>query len=275
MLIMWNVVQQCLLPTTRDCKKYYDEYKRVRSKFLGTNCLPKFTGRQPWQLSQAAFRSCAFQAEEGKFDSDIFYFLSRVTATCISFDRKKVKCAFKVHLFFKNSWGRAPLQLAPVGMVNCAFCHSLFSKLAFSTVDRYSLYEGKKLFVMSLFAGGWVHSVAFSGDGNRICWVAHNSSINIADASNGNISVTSLKTQFLPFNNCMWVRPDSILVAVSTLSFFRSVFQIDSLPKDSIIRHIYLRTVLTHPSIFYTVEPVYNKLPLNEVLDIMKKFSFF
>ncbi|CAH0386857.1 unnamed protein product [Bemisia tabaci] len=65
----------------------------------------------------------------------------------------------------------------------------------------------------SSFGGGWVHSVAFSGDGNRICWVAHNSSINIADASNGNISVTSLKTQFLPFNNCMWVRPDSILVA--------------------------------------------------------------
>lgn len=27
--------------------------------------------------------------------------------------------------------------------------------------------------------GGWIHSVNFSGDGNKVCWVAHDSSVNV------------------------------------------------------------------------------------------------
>jgi uncharacterized protein YidB (DUF937 family) len=30
--------------------------------------------------------------------------------------------------------------------------------------------------------GGWVHSVSFSGDGGKVAWVAHDSSISVADA---------------------------------------------------------------------------------------------
>lgn len=31
--------------------------------------------------------------------------------------------------------------------------------------------------------GGWVHNVSFSGDGSRVAWVAHDSSISVADAT--------------------------------------------------------------------------------------------
>ncbi|XP_022194585.1 actin-related protein 2/3 complex subunit 1A-A [Nilaparvata lugens] len=60
--------------------------------------------------------------------------------------------------------------------------------------------------------GGWIHSVAFSGDGNRICWVSHDSSICVADASRSN-AVCKLRTESLPFLNCFWVGNNSIVVA--------------------------------------------------------------
>lgn len=64
------------------------------------------------------------------------------------------------------------------------------------------------------FQGGWIHGVSFSGDGNRICWVGHDSSISVADASRA-MAVVKLRTEFLPFNTCTWVGPNSIVVAVS------------------------------------------------------------
>lgn len=57
--------------------------------------------------------------------------------------------------------------------------------------------------------GGWVNNVSFSADGNKICWVGHNSTINIADAT----TTTKLKTEFLPFLCCDWISPTSIVVA--------------------------------------------------------------
>lgn len=33
--------------------------------------------------------------------------------------------------------------------------------------------------------GGWVHSVSFSPNGDQLAWVAHNSSITVADAAQG------------------------------------------------------------------------------------------
>lgn len=60
--------------------------------------------------------------------------------------------------------------------------------------------------------GGWVHSVSFSADGNRICWLGHDSAINIVDINNGP-NVTKLKTEFLPFLSCIWISPDSFVVA--------------------------------------------------------------
>ncbi|CAG2068694.1 unnamed protein product, partial [Timema podura] len=62
-------------------------------------------------------------------------------------------------------------------------------------------------------AGGWVHSVAFSGDGNRLCWVGHDSSVSVADA-NRQSSVTRLKTEFLPFLSCVWVGNNSFVAAL-------------------------------------------------------------
>jgi len=46
-----------------------------------------------------------------------------------------------------------------------------------------------------IFLGGWIHGLAFNKTGNRLCWVAHDSSITIADVSKGSIVVNKLKTK--------------------------------------------------------------------------------
>ncbi|XP_018335466.1 actin-related protein 2/3 complex subunit 1A [Agrilus planipennis] len=65
-------------------------------------------------------------------------------------------------------------------------------------------------FINSPSGGGWIHSVSFSPSGNKICWVAHDSSINVADAARGNV-VFKLKTDQLPFLSCIWVTERSIV----------------------------------------------------------------
>ena len=60
--------------------------------------------------------------------------------------------------------------------------------------------------------GGWVHSVSFSADGNKLAWVGHDSSISVADATKEN-AVFNLKTKFLPFLSCIWIAPNTILAA--------------------------------------------------------------
>lgn len=67
-------------------------------------------------------------------------------------------------------------------------------------------------FKNSSSGGGWIHSVSFSGDGNRVCWVAHDSSINIVDATNG-MNVVKLKSEYLPFLSTIWITPNSFVVA--------------------------------------------------------------
>lgn len=83
----------------------------------------------------------------------------------------------------------------------------------------------KNLFIImfvnhfSLHLGGWIHSVAFSPCGNKICWVAHNSSICIADATKGN-AVIRLYTEHLPFLSCVWMGSNSIVAVVLVYIFY-------------------------------------------------------
>ena len=52
---------------------------------------------------------------------------------------------------------------------------------------------GKKMPIGQLMAefsnspmgGGWVHGVSFSNEGDRLAWIAHDSSISVADAKSG------------------------------------------------------------------------------------------
>ncbi|KAL7740405.1 hypothetical protein ACLKA6_013202 [Drosophila palustris] len=60
--------------------------------------------------------------------------------------------------------------------------------------------------------GGWINNVSFSSDGNKVCWVGHDSCVSIADATNGN-TVIRCRTGYLPFLSCEWVSPTSIVVA--------------------------------------------------------------
>lgn len=67
-------------------------------------------------------------------------------------------------------------------------------------------------FSNSINAGGWVHSVSFSADGNKLAWVGHDSSISVADATR-DMATHKLKTQFLPLLSCVWIGPNSIVAA--------------------------------------------------------------
>lgn len=79
---------------------------------------------------------------------------------------------------------------------------------------------GKKMTFTHLMAefsnggGGWVHSVAFSPSGNKLAWVGHDSSISVVDMSQGpDAQPSTLKTQFLPFNSCLFVTENSLIAA--------------------------------------------------------------
>ena len=73
--------------------------------------------------------------------------------------------------------------------------------------------------------GGWVHSVSFSADGNRLAWVGHDSSINIYDAANSQQSVelySHLTSYFLAFGYLTFV--DSYVGNLKrSSSFFDSI----------------------------------------------------
>ncbi|KAL1129303.1 hypothetical protein AAG570_013832, partial [Ranatra chinensis] len=69
-------------------------------------------------------------------------------------------------------------------------------------------------FSNSPHGGGWIHSVAFSSDGNRICWVSHDCSICLVDFSKGpSANVYKLRTQHLPFISCIWVANNAIVTS--------------------------------------------------------------
>lgn len=76
--------------------------------------------------------------------------------------------------------------------------------------SKMSLGQLMAEFPNSSAGGGWIHSVSFSPDGNKICWVAHDSTINVADATRDNV-VVKLRTEFLPFLDCTWITDKSIV----------------------------------------------------------------
>ncbi|XP_050305490.1 actin-related protein 2/3 complex subunit 1A-A-like [Anthonomus grandis grandis] len=66
-------------------------------------------------------------------------------------------------------------------------------------------------YVNSPLGGGWIHCVAFSPDGNKVAWVSHDSSINVADPTLGANSIIKLPTKFLPFLTCIWTDNGTIV----------------------------------------------------------------
>lgn len=60
--------------------------------------------------------------------------------------------------------------------------------------------------------GGWVHSVKFSEDGNKVCWVGHDSSIAVVDATK-EMKMSQILTEYLPFVTVTWVSPNCIMAA--------------------------------------------------------------
>ena len=76
-------------------------------------------------------------------------------------------------------------------------------------------------FMFSLFqGGGWVHSVSFSADGNKLAWVGHDSSISVADATR-DMATHKLKTQVCcDFYNFFFRYPKIKFVLIDCLFVF-------------------------------------------------------
>lgn len=73
--------------------------------------------------------------------------------------------------------------------------------------------------------GGWVHSVQFDADGSRLAWVGHDSTINTVVATANVAEMKTIKTNLLPFLNCVWAGPTSLVVAGHDCDIF--LFSID------------------------------------------------
>ena len=60
--------------------------------------------------------------------------------------------------------------------------------------------------------GGWVHAVSFSGDGSKLAWVGHDSSISVADATK-DMMVMKLRTDLLPMLTLTWISNRTLVAA--------------------------------------------------------------
>jgi len=60
--------------------------------------------------------------------------------------------------------------------------------------------------------GGWVHGVAFSPSGDKLAFVAHDSSISVVDSTDNKI-LTTVTTRDLPYRCVAWLTEDSLVAA--------------------------------------------------------------
>nr|CAB3223161.1 actin-related protein 2/3 complex subunit 1A [Phallusia mammillata] len=57
---------------------------------------------------------------------------------------------------------------------------------------------------------GWVHGVSFSPSGNRLAMVSHGSIVSVVT---GGAELVGLRTEHLPFNDCIWITENSFVAA--------------------------------------------------------------
>jgi len=58
--------------------------------------------------------------------------------------------------------------------------------------------------------GGWLHDVAFSPSGEKICWVAHDSSVSVVHGGEG-AEVSTLNVNGLPLKTCVWITENTFI----------------------------------------------------------------
>jgi actin related protein 2/3 complex subunit 1A/1B len=78
--------------------------------------------------------------------------------------------------------------------------------------DKKKFGELLAEFRTSEAGGGWIHDVSFSADGNQLAFVAHDSSVYVADGSNDQ-QVTRLITRQLPFRAVQWLTAQTFVAA--------------------------------------------------------------
>ena len=107
-----------------------------------------------------------------------------------------------------TSWG----SKMPLGLMMAEFSNSTVGA-GTSQILFLKLKHAHSNFTTIIKLGGWVHNVSFSSTGDRVAWVGHDSSISVADASKG-MSVSVIRTDFLPFLSCLWVAENRLIAAV-------------------------------------------------------------
>ncbi|KAK2154439.1 hypothetical protein LSH36_269g11001 [Paralvinella palmiformis] len=71
---------------------------------------------------------------------------------------------------------------------------------------------GNLMAELSSGGGGWVHDVCFSGNGDCLAWVGHDSSLSVVNA-NSLSNIVTFKTSYLPFYSCVWVSLNRLVAA--------------------------------------------------------------
>ena len=66
----------------------------------------------------------------------------------------------------------------------------------------------------------WIHGIAFSPSGHKLCWVNHDSTVNIVDANADATKVTVYYGKSLPLTSLLWTSEETFLTAVS-FPFFK------------------------------------------------------
>lgn len=59
--------------------------------------------------------------------------------------------------------------------------------------------------------GGWIHSVAFSPNGDALAFTGHDSTITIVSPATG--SVQSVRAPYLPYLSVLWLNENQIVAA--------------------------------------------------------------
>lgn len=95
--------------------------------------------------------------------------------------------------------------------VYCAWMEDV-DEAAVSTAWGSKLEFANMLAEFSNDGGAWVHGIRFSGSGNKLAWVSHNSSICVVDSNNNNL-LTTLKTEYLPFVDVLWLSETELVTA--------------------------------------------------------------
>ncbi|KAF1743164.1 hypothetical protein MXB_173 [Myxobolus squamalis] len=92
---------------------------------------------------------------------------------------------------------------------------------------------GSLLAEFKTVGSGWVHALAFSPDGNKLMWVAHDCTISVAICGGAEPAVVVYRCDLLPFQSCIFLDDRTLIAAGHDNSPYKFSFDGSSIKFDS------------------------------------------